>query len=74
MLGGREPQATDADRLPWTTAVITETMRLYPPAWTIERDAVTADDMAGVRCGGQHGCDPADLCTATPSSGPTRRL
>ena len=48
VLGGREPQATDVDRLPWTTAVITETMRLYPPAWTIERDAVTADDVAGV--------------------------
>ena len=23
-------------------------MRLYPPAWTIERDAVAADDVAGV--------------------------
>ncbi len=48
VLGGREPQAADADRLPWTTEVITETLRLYPPAWTIERDAVTADDVAGV--------------------------
>jgi cytochrome P450 len=48
VLGGREPQAADADQLPWTTAVITETMRLYPPAWTIERDAVAADNVAGV--------------------------
>ncbi len=45
---GREPEAADADRLPWTTAVIAETMRLYPPAWTIERDAVAADTVAGV--------------------------
>jgi cytochrome P450 len=49
VLGGREPEAADADRLPWTTAVIAETMRLYPPAWTIERDALADDDVAGVR-------------------------
>jgi cytochrome P450 len=48
VLGGREPEAADADRLPWTTAVIAETMRLYPPAWTIERDALADDDVAGV--------------------------
>ena len=58
-----------------TGAVITETMRLYPPAWTIERDAV-ADDVHGCRCR----CRPAarsrsrlTWCTAIPSSGPTRR-
>jgi cytochrome P450 len=48
VLSGRAPEAADADRLPWTTAVITETMRLYPPAWTIERDALADDDVAGV--------------------------
>jgi cytochrome P450 len=48
VLSRREPEAADADRLPWTTAVIAETMRLYPPAWTIERDAVADDDVAGV--------------------------
>ncbi|MGO8961372.1 MAG: cytochrome P450 [Streptosporangiaceae bacterium] len=48
VLAGREPAAADADRLPWTTAVIAETMRLYPPAWTIERDAVGDDLVAGV--------------------------
>jgi len=48
VLGGRAPEAADADRLPWTTAVVAETMRLYPPAWTIERDAVRDDDVAGV--------------------------
>jgi cytochrome P450 len=49
VLGGHQPEAADADRLPWTTAVITETMRLYPPAWTIERDALGDDNVAGVR-------------------------
>ncbi len=48
VLGGREPDASDADRLPWTTAVIAETMRLYPPAWTIERDSIADDNVAGV--------------------------
>jgi cytochrome P450 len=48
VLGGREPAAADVDRLPWTTAVIAETMRLYPPAWTIERDALADDNVAGV--------------------------
>ncbi|TDC75264.1 cytochrome P450, partial [Actinomadura sp. 7K507] len=49
VLGGREPRAEDLDRLPWTRAVLEEAMRIYPPAWTIERDAVAADDIAGVQ-------------------------
>jgi cytochrome P450 len=47
VLGDREPDAGDVDRLPWTRAVLSESMRLYPPAWTIERDAVADDDVAG---------------------------
>ncbi|MGP4029987.1 cytochrome P450 [Actinomadura sp. 3N407] len=49
VLGGRDPRADDVDRLPWTRAVLSEAMRIYPPAWTIERDAVDGDDIAGVR-------------------------
>lgn len=48
VLGGRDPRAEDVDRLPWTRAVLSEAMRLYPPAWTLERDAVEDDDIAGV--------------------------
>jgi cytochrome P450 len=48
VLTGRDPEAADADRLPWTTAVIAETLRLYPPAWTVERDALNDDSVAGV--------------------------
>lgn len=49
VLGGREPKAEDVERLPWTKAVLSEAMRLYPPAWTIERDAVEGDEVAGVQ-------------------------
>lgn len=48
-LGDRDPEADDADKLPWTRAVVSEAMRLYPPAWTIERNALAADEVAGVR-------------------------
>jgi len=37
----------DPDQLPWTTAVVSEAMRLYPPAWTLERTAVAGDDVCG---------------------------
>jgi cytochrome P450 len=48
VVGDNDPQAADMESLVWTQAVVSETMRLYPPAWTIERDAVAADNIAGV--------------------------
>jgi cytochrome P450 len=48
VLGDRDPDAGDADKLPWTRAVVAEAMRLYPPAWTIERNAVADDVVAGL--------------------------
>jgi cytochrome P450 len=48
VLSGREPEAADAEKLTYTTAVIAEAIRLYPPAWTIERDALADDVVAGV--------------------------
>ena len=47
VLGDRDPDAADVARLPWARAVVSEAMRLYPPAWTIERDALADDDVAG---------------------------
>ena len=40
MLGGRTPTADDVPRLPTTAAVLSESMRLYPPAWAIGRRAL----------------------------------
>lgn len=42
------PDAAGVDRLPWTHAVVSETLRLYPPAWRLTRDAIAADEIAGV--------------------------
>jgi len=37
VLDGREPTFDDLTRLPFTTAVFAETLRLYPPAWIVGR-------------------------------------
>jgi len=42
VLGGRLPTMADVERLPYTTRVVTESMRLYPPAWLVGRRAVEA--------------------------------
>lgn len=46
VLGGRPATAVDVPRLTYTTAVIKEAMRLYPPAWSFGREAVS-DTMLG---------------------------
>jgi cytochrome P450 len=48
VLGGRDPELADMDGLVWTKAVLSEAMRLYPPFWTLERDAVEDDEIDGV--------------------------
>jgi cytochrome P450 len=48
VLAGRPPTAEDADKLEWTTAVISEAMRLYPPAWIIERQAAAPDELGEI--------------------------
>lgn len=47
VLGGRAPVADDAAKLPWTAACFSEAMRLYPPAWIVERDAIGPDEVGG---------------------------
>lgn len=47
VLGDRDPDAADAAALPWTRAVVAEALRLYPPAWAVERDTLGDDDVAG---------------------------
>jgi cytochrome P450 len=40
VLGDRVPTPADAASLPYTTKVLTEVLRLYPPAWVIGRNAL----------------------------------
>jgi len=49
VLGGRRPNAEDADRLTWTAACFQEAMRIYPPVWLFEREAVGEDHVDGHR-------------------------
>ncbi len=47
VLGDREPTAADYSALPYTRAVIQETMRLYPPIWGLIRVASEEDEIGG---------------------------
>jgi cytochrome P450 len=49
VLGGRAPSLEDLPRLPYTGNVITESLRLYPPAWGLARVAVENHELAGYR-------------------------
>jgi cytochrome P450 len=45
--GGREPEFEDLPRLPFALQVVQEAMRLYPPAWVVDRVATEADEFQG---------------------------
>jgi cytochrome P450 len=49
VLGGRPPTAADAPHLPYTEQVFAETLRLYPTAWAIGREAIRDTTIAGQR-------------------------
>jgi cytochrome P450 len=49
VLGGRAPQPRDWPRLPYTEMVLTESMRLYPPAWILGRRALVDVELGGYR-------------------------
>jgi cytochrome P450 len=48
-LGGRRASAADLDRLPYTDAVLRESMRVFPPAWGIGRRALEEHVAGGYR-------------------------
>ncbi|MEU6891062.1 cytochrome P450 [Streptomyces sp. NPDC046557] len=48
VLGDREPEAADLDRLPYLTQVLKEAMRLYPAAPVMGRKAVAASRIGGL--------------------------
>ena len=47
VLGDRLPAYEDLARLSFTTRVVEESMRLYPPVWGLTRVAQQADDVCG---------------------------
>lgn len=49
VLQGRTPTAADTPRLSYTRMVIAEAMRLYPPAWIVERRALRDFTVRGLR-------------------------
>jgi cytochrome P450 len=49
VLGGRAPTAADVPQLAYTERVLLESMRLYPPAYAIGRQAVEACEVGGYR-------------------------
>jgi cytochrome P450 len=49
VLRGKLPAAADVARLPYTEMVVKESMRLYPPAWAVGRQAVGEFEMGGYK-------------------------
>lgn len=47
VLGGRAPALEDLPKLPYLDRVLTESLRLYPPAWGIARLVVEECEVAG---------------------------
>jgi cytochrome P450 len=47
VLAGRRPTAQDLPRLPYMRMVLTEAMRLYPPAWILGRGVVNDFELGG---------------------------
>lgn len=49
VLGDRRPTMEDLPRLRYTDMIVKESMRLYPPAWSIAREALGECDIGGYR-------------------------
>ena len=49
VLAGRAPTAEDLPGLPLLSSIVQESMRLYPPAWMIVRQALKDDEVGGHR-------------------------
>jgi cytochrome P450 len=49
VLTRRPPSPDDISSLPYTSMVVQEAMRLYPPAWIIGRKVVSDDEIGGYR-------------------------
>jgi cytochrome P450 len=47
VLGDRAPRIEDVPKLEYAERVLNESMRLYPPAWCFERQAIAPDEVGG---------------------------
>ncbi|HEX5157010.1 MAG TPA: cytochrome P450 [Ktedonobacterales bacterium] len=47
IMQGRLPKMDDLPQLPLTRMVVEESMRLYPPAWAVGRNALAEDEIGG---------------------------
>jgi cytochrome P450 len=47
LLSGRTPTIADLPKLVYTESVIKESMRMYPPAWSLARTVIKTFDLAG---------------------------
>jgi cytochrome P450 len=60
VLAGRSPTPADLSRLPYVEAVVSESIRLRPPAWLIGRQAVVHHELAG------HPVERGDVVLVSP--------
>ena len=49
VLGDRTPTMSDLSDLPYVERVVKESMRLYPPAWVVGREAIPECEVGGYR-------------------------
>ena len=47
VLGGRAPEPADLERLPYLQAVVSEVLRLYPPAYLLARTSIAPSSFGG---------------------------
>ena len=73
VLQGRPPTFADIPSLPYVERVVTESMRLYPPAWIIGRRALVDYPARRLRRAGavDHRHEPVRDCSATRASSPS---
>lgn len=49
VLGGRAPNVSDLPKLKYTEMIVKESMRLYPPAYAVGREAIEETEIGGFR-------------------------
>jgi cytochrome P450 len=49
VLGGRTPTVSDLPDLPYVERAVKESIRLYPPAWIVGREAIAGCEVGGYR-------------------------